>query len=175
MTLPTRLLGAFALAALVVCASALGVAGLTSCGLDPASLHELADRFERERLRNEVLLEQSRSAEARVFAKAWIQRELAEGRVPLLDAAALTRDLSVAAGPEFHWDDFRRQFPDADSDEERFCRGLIEGSTYLLRWEGRTAEADRMLEKLEAELRQRKQDGTLRLPRSMPSMTTRPE
>src|SRR5436305_993566 len=78
MRLTIQYLGAFALAALVVAAAALALAGLGSCGLDPASLRELADRVERERARREVLLEQTRSSLARVFARARLNRDLAE-------------------------------------------------------------------------------------------------
>jgi hypothetical protein len=172
MSLTMRYLGAFALAALVVSAAALGLAGLGSCGLDPASLRELADLVERERARRELLLEQTRSSLARVFARARHTRALAEERITLLEAAAGYRELAAA---DFHWDDFRRRYPDADSDEERFCLQAIDGAEDLLRWEGKPAEADRLTERLKAELRERKQHGPLRLPEAAPPAETRGE
>jgi hypothetical protein len=171
----TLYLGAFALAFLVVAVAVLGLIGLRSFGVDPASLRELAAAVERERLRRQVLLEQGRSSHARLLAKAKLHRDLAEGRIPLLNAAALSRDLAVTAGDDFHWEEFRRQFPDAESDDERFCRQEIEGAENLLRWEQRAEEADRLAEKLKAELRQRKQDGTLRLRESGPPGGARDE
>jgi hypothetical protein len=172
MSVLMRYLGACALAALVVSAAALGLAGLGPCGLDPASLHELADRLGRERARREILLQQSRASLARVFARARLARDLAEERITLLEAAAGCRELASAG---FHWDEFRRQYPDADSDEERFCLQVIDGAEVLLRWEGRTAEADRLTERLKAELRERKRHGPLRLPEAPPPGEARDE
>src|SRR5579885_1521553 len=56
-------------------------------------------------------------------AKGDVARELAEGRLTLLEAAARCRAIDRRK-PDFYWDGFRRGMPHA-SDEERHCREVI--------------------------------------------------
>jgi hypothetical protein len=85
--------------------------------------------------------------------------EVRAGRLSLLDAAARARDVQ-SASPYFPWDHFRRMHP-AATDDERFCRLVIE----LAAPSGGTLRgADPVVARLEAELEAHRKNGTLRLP-----------
>jgi hypothetical protein len=86
--------------------------------------------------------------------------EVAAGRVSLLDGAARLRDI-YRATPDFAWERFREGHPGA-SDDERFCRLLIERVEGVL-WEDRS-QAQAAADRLEAELEAQLASGTLRLP-----------
>jgi len=86
--------------------------------------------------------------------------EVVAGRLSLLDGAARFRDFCRSA-PDFAWDQFRVGHP-AASDDERFCRLLIDRAGGLL-WED-PDRAEAVTVRLEAELEEHLSNGTLRLP-----------
>jgi hypothetical protein len=95
----------------------------------------------------------------RVEATQALARDLAGGRVRLLEAAARLRDLDRGA-PGFNWEAFRLSFPGV-SDDERHCREMIEWVRAVNLVDAPQDEATPR--RLEAELREHIDRGTLRL------------
>jgi hypothetical protein len=120
--------------------------------LDPRVREQLARREQYDRI--------SRALESRRSAKEAVARDLACGRLTLLDAAARVRDIDRAC-PYFPWEEFRRASPHA-SDEERHCREMI-GQVRSMPPLGDPANEDAALG-CEAELREHIARGTLHLP-----------
>ena len=113
-----------------------------------------------ERARAERYDRHLRSFARRSDAKQEVARELASGRLTLLEAAARARDIDRAA-PDFPWAGFRLADP-AGPDDERHCReviGLIRAT--LPHTDPATEAAAR---RCEADLRSHVARGTLRLP-----------
>jgi hypothetical protein len=93
-------------------------------------------------------------------ARQAVVDELLAGGLTLLEAAARFRDIDERH-PEFYWEGFRCSYG-GDSDEERFCRQVIDfvdGRFVGDPGRGRAAAAP-----LEGELCGHLQRGTLRLP-----------
>jgi hypothetical protein len=113
------------------------------------------------------LLRRQQEIDARtdeVMNRMWQGDEVADavanGRMSLLEGAARVRDISTAA-PAFSWLHFRASYAGA-SDDERFCRALILRLGNLL---GRDEDRARaVVARLEAELREHRDRGTLHLP-----------
>jgi hypothetical protein len=101
-----------------------------------------------ERDREEQLCRALASVGRSLRGKEEVARDLAEGRLTLLQAAARCRDLDRRK-PDFYWDGFRRGMP-GRTDEERHCHeaiGQIRATCPL----GRTA-SEEVARRLEAEL-----------------------
>src|SRR5205814_6729952 len=96
---------------------------------------------------------------ARVHRKQFLSREVIEGRLGLLEAAAQFRALDHAP-PDFHWDVFRDANP-ADSEEERHCREVIRHIDGLSEKHSRVRA---IVPRLEQELREHLRRGKLCLP-----------
>jgi hypothetical protein len=149
-----RLLGAVAV--LLACA----VAWAWVHGTDRPAGPGPDDDADPEAARGRKLVEAWQGVKRRIAEKERLAREVAEGRLGLLEAAARFRDLDRQP-PEFHWEAFRRTVPGA-SDEERHCReviGFVRG--LLLDQPGADAAVPY---RLEAELRARLDRGDLSLP-----------
>jgi hypothetical protein len=159
LCLPTVL----ALAAVVLAVPVLSGAVLSPLGLDPVSCHDLAGTLERERARDRALKDQNATLLARERAMDRVARDLAEGRLDLAEAGGRLRDIASRC-PDFLWDRFREANP-AGSDDERFCRQALILACNFLAGERREEEAGR----LEEELRDRLDDGTLRLRDPLPA------
>src|SRR5262249_42463826 len=97
---------------------------------------------------------------ARVAARAAIVDEVLAERMSLLEAAAHFRDLDRAP-PSILWDRFRAFYP-GDSDDERHCREVI--GNVRARVEDQGEQGPDPVLRLESELRQHLERGTLRLP-----------
>jgi hypothetical protein len=96
------------------------------------------------------------ACDRRSEARRRIARDLAAGRLTLLEAAEHFRDLNLTH-PDFHWGQFRHQFP-GSSDDERHCRQVLK-FVALEGEPGRAAARERLEAELEGHLRR----GTLRL------------
>jgi len=153
MTVPCR--GLFrALCALVGCTALLALARRDMPVWD-LSNPDAAD----EHRRGAVLEANRQRALARHRTQVAISQALAEGRLPLLKAAARLRECERSA-PSFRWDVFRTLYPGA-SDEERFCRKAIDYAVKLLHAQPERARA--VQPRLEAELSTALRHGPLRL------------
>src|SRR5262245_9733662 len=92
--------------------------------------------------------------------------DLLARRLPLLEAAARYRDL-VQDLPHFSWDILRRSCP-GSTDDERFCRQVIQSVQSYVSVIRPDEEAE-VVARLEAELEAHRQgDGTIRLPERRP-------
>ena len=89
-----------------------------------------------------------------------VTEEVVAGRLSLLDAAGRMRDFQ-SASPYFNWERFRESHP-AGSDDERFCRMVIDLAYPLGLKDEPQREA--VARRLEAELEEHLRRGTLRLP-----------
>jgi hypothetical protein len=100
------------------------------------------------------------AVDRRAAEKSALAREVIEGRLPLLQAAARFRDLN-ARPPAFNWGAFRQTYP-GDSDDERHCREVIQ----FVRQEGpqRPGADPSLVGRLEAELRGLLEHGDCCLP-----------
>ena len=144
----------------------MGVAASLSCcpgflsqlGLEPVQALLGLD-LGGERQRWEELETLRQSSLKRMHTRFKLVRALAEGRLPLLRAAARLRALDLA-GPVFRWEDFRAFYP-GRTDEERFCHKAIESAVREL--EAQPARARALRQRLEAELREALRRGPLRL------------
>lgn len=96
---------------------------------------------------------------ASIEAKQTVARNLGEGRVDLLAAAAAMREIDRGS-PHFDWDAFRRHTPNM-TDEERHCREAIGWIRGVL---DDDEEADQRIRELEDELDCYLNGGLLRLP-----------
>jgi hypothetical protein len=85
--------------------------------------------------------------------------EVRAGRLSLLEAAARARDIQ-SASPFFPWERFRESHL-GDSDDERFCRMVIDLVTLPIR---PAAGPDPVVARLQAELDEHLSRGTLHLP-----------
>jgi len=113
-----------------------------------------------EQCRSEVLDGVGRDVRRRSEAKAAVVWALIDGHLTLFEAAARVRDLDRAS-PNFQWSEFRRFFK-GDSDEERHCREVIRHVWAQLPED--SPKTQELLRRLEAELRDALDHGTLRLP-----------
>jgi hypothetical protein len=89
-----------------------------------------------------------------------IAQRLQNAEIGLFEAAACYRAMDRAM-PHFHWQSFRRLLP-GNSDEERHCREAIRAIRQYSR--EASAERERRVSQLEAELRQHLERNTLWLP-----------
>jgi hypothetical protein len=96
---------------------------------------------------------------ARVRQKGFLTREVFEGRLGLLEAAAQFRALDHAP-PAFHWDVFRESTP-ANSEEERHCREVI---AHVDSMKHVNPQASAVVARLEQELREHLRRGKPCLP-----------
>jgi hypothetical protein len=92
--------------------------------------------------------------------RARVARDVVAGRLTLLEAAGRFRALCQAV-PDFQMDLFREFHPGA-SDEERFCRAVINTVEGVL-WD-KPDMAREMVRRLKAELADMMDCGTLKLP-----------
>jgi hypothetical protein len=115
--------------------------------------------FEVRRARN--LEEQLRAARDRHAAKLRLTREVIEGQLPLLEAAARFQDLDRTL-PGVPRAQFRESYS-GGSDDERYCRQVIAFVRVSL-WFDRPGGSTEVVDRLEAELRQHLARGDLRLP-----------
>jgi hypothetical protein len=148
----------------VVCAVLVsGLVGGVAIESYRGSLRDLAVECERAR----ALEEQDRPLRARATARDRVARELAGGRLSLLEAAAAFRDLELTP-PTFSGEDCRAFDPTASSDDERLCRSVIRVARGILAEEAGPEEAARVAATLEAELNEHLARGglTLREPRT---------
>jgi hypothetical protein len=117
--------------------------------------------LEQQKRRSDELDEKTRGVLWRLKRKERIlQRHLA-GKLTLLETAAHFRALDQGS-PDFNWERFCAGNP-GDSDEERFCRAVIERVRAALAGQGATAD-HKQAERLEAELREHLRHGSPRLP-----------
>jgi transposase-like protein len=110
-----------------------------------------------ERRRQEVLWREE--------TKLTIARDVADGRVSLMEAASRFRTLAENT-PDFRWNQFRQSFP-GGSDEERHCQAvivLLEADLMVVD----PARAEKCVAMLQAELRELLKKGTPRLPEKHP-------
>ena len=122
----------------------------------------LKPAFPQEQRREAALDREQDGIRRRCEAHQAIARELAEGRLTLLGAAARSRDLDRRC-PDFPWEAFRRGRA-ADSDDELHCREVIEQlRAYAPLGPAPTEE---LALRLEEELQGYLAHGTLRLPES---------
>lgn len=104
---------------------------------------------ETEQGRHDRLEVQGKMQFQRLETKNRIAALVADGRMPLLEAAARFRDLDHQP-PEFQWDQFRLRFP-GNSDDERHCWEVIAAIPIAGDPGTETLE---VVERLEAELRE---------------------
>jgi hypothetical protein len=139
-----------------------------SCGLaaavarlaDPRTPLGLPAAADPETERGRQLNEQLRTILCRCSEDQRLAREVAAGRLGLVEAAAGYRDLT-ADDPTFNQEAFRRAFP-GGSDEERYCRQVIAFVRETFRKQPGADPA--VVERLEAELQDRLERGDLSLP-----------
>ncbi|SRR5579885_289291 len=124
-----------------------GVAGLPIVPADVVRRAEELDRLTAQVLR-------------RGEAKRAAARDLAEGRLTLLKAAARLRDLD-RQDPAFDAELFRLR-TDGATDDERHCRQVIKLIGAVL--PPQSAAREEVVRRCRAELRERVERGTLRLP-----------
>jgi hypothetical protein len=123
------------------------------------SLSELWPKLYRERQRSEELQAAFHSVQERIDGKRRVVRELLDGRVTLLEAAARFHEL-CAASPAIIAG-LHQRYPGCSSDAECYCRSLIRHAEDAL--------ADRpdraaVLARLQAELDDHFAHGSLRRP-----------
>jgi hypothetical protein len=97
----------------------------------------------------------------RIAAKEQIVNDLESGRIGLLEAASRFRQVSAEAF--YYLPVLRRRFPDAAHDDERICRNVIQYTYNVLHFH-HPWRAEALCTRLEAELAQHLNAGTLRLP-----------
>jgi hypothetical protein len=122
-------------------------AGNASSAAQPEHDVSLVDRLQAVRCRDE--------------ARCRIARRVRAGWLTLLEAAEHFRDLNEA-GADFYWKGFRTSYA-GTTDDERCCRQVIDWVVNHLENDTGQSEAEKM--RLEAELCDHLQRGTLRLPR----------
>lgn len=110
--------------------------------------------------RDESIESYRREAQTRIEQKQCIAQEVAQERLPLLTAAAWFRQINLSS-PGFDAQRFQDAYP-GGSFEERCCRQVIAYVDYFLQSQSRDAAP--IVQRLEAELAQQLQAGTLRLP-----------
>ncbi len=142
---------------LVLCALILSPDDL---GLRAGQLAGLKGSGPAERGRRDRLDREREAIGRRHEAKDGLARELAEGRLTLLEAAARARDMD-REDPDFPWDGFRAEGPGA-SDDERHCLEVIAHLRTSLPLG--PAPSEELARRLEEELRRHREGGTLRLP-----------
>jgi hypothetical protein len=132
-----------------------------NCAPDPATFWSeswLRIAAPEEQQRRKELNRRQQETQQRLTLKQAVVRDLAEGRLELLEAAARLRELD-RRNPEFSWELFRQQMP-GSSDEERHCRQVIR----LIRTLSATEAYEDRVRHFEAELQGHIDRGTLRLP-----------
>jgi hypothetical protein len=150
---PVVCVALLSLTALLVWATRPGPAGSSRRGASDGFEEEarLADRLEHKR----VVLARS------IEAKEAIVRDLAGGKLTLLESASRLREVRLR-NPYFVWEEYRRWHP-GSCDDERYCREAIE----LLRGALPPGpDGERVVAGHEAELHRHLTCGTLCLPTS---------
>jgi hypothetical protein len=162
MTMLSRML----LATLVVCGVLCAVFSFRpdwaeAAGLDLWKLPSLQAGVESELRRSDELDAQLVEAQQRVGVKQQVVGDVIDGRLDLLEAAARFRDLTPPSSDAARY--LRRVYA-GPSDDERFCRALIQWVRGTRRF-GSRAEADRAAARLEAEFQERlRRHGRIALP-----------
>jgi hypothetical protein len=126
--------------------------------------------FPAEQRREEDLNRHRAVLRRRAEVKTGLVRDVADGRLTLLEAAARLRELDRAT-PDFPWEVFRLGRPGM-SDEERHCRELIghlRGDVVL-----ESGDENEVVRRWEEELRLHLERGTLQLPDVAPYDTLGP-
>jgi hypothetical protein len=136
----------------VLCLATVGLLFTIAAWVESFSEWNGGPSAEGERLRKALL--------ARVAARAEVVEEVLAERMSLLEAAACFRDLDHGP-PPILWDRFRAFYP-GDSDDERHCHEVIENVRVRVEVQG--GQGRQQVLRLEAELRQHRERGTLRLP-----------
>jgi hypothetical protein len=117
--------------------------------------------FAEETSRGADLDRQARGYLHRLERRERVMHALLDGKVTLLEGAALFRALDHEP-PLFHWGYFRTFWP-GDTDEERHCHELI-GFVYSVLSSTDQVRAEEVRDRLRAELCERLCDGPLELP-----------
>ena len=162
MTMLSRmLLCALAVTGLLFAVFSLRPDWAEAAGLDLWRVPALAAQVESEQEREEDLVAELAEVKQRVYGKQQVADDVIAGRLDLFAAAARFRELTPPAIRQRHY--MQLVYPDA-GEEERYCRsviGWIRGTLQLRS----PAEADRVVSRLEAELRERlRRDGRVSLP-----------
>jgi hypothetical protein len=110
--------------------------------------------------RTERLNRSLENTHARIESWRTIVLDLAGNKIELLEAASRLRALDCG-NSQFNWDQFRSKYP-GNSDEERFCRKVIEAVELSV--SPNSVSTTKRVQELEAELRQLIDNETLRLP-----------
>jgi hypothetical protein len=142
---------------LTVCTTGLLLARSQSGG-DGSAEHTAWPSWKTEHF--ESMEDRLHAVDCRVHARLRIARQVSERQLTLLQAAERFRDLNDA-GPDFNWPHFRQITP-GTTDDERCCRQVIMHVEYALGDDPARSTAER--QRLEEELRDHLQRGTLRLP-----------
>jgi hypothetical protein len=122
-------------------------------------LPEVSPVLSGEDLRTQQLDEKYQGVLQRVEAKRVITRELADGRLTLLQAAARIRDIDQQS-PDFDLERFRSYYL-GSSDDERHCRELIERFRSS---QPPGPQTEALARRYEDEMHELAHHGTLRLP-----------
>ena len=132
------------------------------------TLLELFEVQEQERVRADRLAARRESLLASLQGKQRAAAKVVEGSMDLLTAAAVFRRLQAKI-PDYDQEEFRRAYP-ADTDDERHCLALIHYVNEHLKDLETLSPAGRtdLVGALRAELKSRKESGTLRLPGPRP-------
>jgi hypothetical protein len=158
MNLPKWLSSAGVLCVLVGGVALLGVLVLTA-GEDFNPLI-LFGRMLESREQEQFLNAQGVLLKQRMDRKREVSMAVVEGRMSLLDAAALFRDLDQT-GPNIGWEHYRASFP-GGTDEERHCREVIVWVERMV--DPPPPERAAVVERLERELEELLRHGPLSLP-----------
>ena len=139
---------------------ALLICGLTGCSRSGAGGDRPEVDLHEELERKEQLDRSLEMTCARIESRSAILLDLASDKIELLEAASRLRILDCE-NAQFNWDLFRSKYP-GNSDEERFCRKVIEA--VKLSVSPNSDSTRKRVQGLEGELRQLIHDGKLRLP-----------
>lgn len=119
-------------------------------GLDAGGVDKLLREIESEARRRQELEARGKVLFAILAAKQQLAREVAAGRLNLLEAAERFRNLNESL-PDFDLFHFRRGNP-GDSDVERLCRQVLAVVAETLEEDGDPGTAAPIMARLEAEL-----------------------
>jgi hypothetical protein len=135
---------------------------LRGSGLDWQAVADARRETEAQERRSEDLGQRQEVTRRRIEAKQAVTRQLVDGRLTLLEAAAWFRYLNE--NPSDCQDPYRYTWP-GDSDGEKLCRQVIGWAEVEVRERSSPSQADEKTRLLEAELGGHlARDGTVRLP-----------